>query len=146
MVITIDTSVLFQAFYSSRGASHQIIRLVRSGELTMAISVPVFQEYRDILSRYENQSALNLEEDDVDVIMQFIATIGKPTNISYRWQPNLRGENDNMIVELARASGSAFLVTRNTKDFQIEADLQNDDIRIVTPGEFIRRWRESHEE
>ena len=112
----------------------------------MAISVPVFQEYRDVISRVENQSVLNLDEDDVETIMQFVATVGKPVNISYRWRPNLRDENDNMIVELARASGSAFLITRNTKDFRIDSDLRNDDLRIVTPGEFFRWWRETHEE
>ena len=142
--MTVDTNVLFEALYSSRGASYQILRLIRRGELVMAISVPVFQEYRDVLSRQTSKSQLGLDEDSIEVILQFIAMVGRPTNISYAWRPNLRDEADNMIIELALASRSEYLITRNIRDFTVEADLKNDDLRIVTPGEFIQEWRKSH--
>ena len=64
MVVTIDTNVLFQAFYSNTGASHKIVRMVRDGEIEMAISVPVFQEYRDVLSRPENRKLLDLKQSE----------------------------------------------------------------------------------
>jgi putative PIN family toxin of toxin-antitoxin system len=142
MTVTIDTNILFQAFYSSVGASHEIIRMVRFGEIEMAISVPVFQEYRDVLSRSHNKTLLGLDDADVDTIMSFVATVGRVTHISYSWRPNLRDEADNMIVELARASASRFLITRNLRDMTVGSDLKNDDIDVVTPGEFLRRWRE----
>ncbi len=145
-IVTVDTSVLFQAFHSRRGASHQILHLLRTGELSLAISVPVFQEYRDVLSRKENMVQLGLDSDAVDTILQFIAVTGRPTNIRYSWRPNLRDEADNMFIELARASLSDYLVTSNIKDFTLEADLRNDDLRIVTPGEFMRKWRNRNEE
>jgi len=141
VLITIDTNVLFQAFHSRNGASHQIIRLVREGALVAALSVPVFQEYREVLSRDENLTQLGLDIHEVDVVMQFIATVGKPTNVAYSWRPNLRDEEDNMFIELARASGSNYLITSNTRDFRIDADLNNDDVRIVTPGSFMNEWR-----
>lgn len=142
MTVTIDTNILFQAFYSSVGASHEIIRMVRCGEIEMAISVPVCQEYRDVLSRSHNKTLLGLDDADVDTIMSFVATVGRVTHISYSWRPNLRDEADNMIVELARASASRFLITRNVRDMTVGSDLKNDDIDVVTPGEFLRRWRE----
>lgn len=145
VIVTIDTNVIFQAFHSRRGASHQIIRLMRTGDITMAISVPVFQEYRDVLSREENQRQLGLDEKAIDTIMQFIAITGRPTNISYIWRPNLRDEGDNMVVELARASGSEYLITQNIRDFRRDADLRNDDLHIVTPAEFMKIWRDTHE-
>ena len=145
MLVTIDTNVLFQALYSRRGASHQIIRLIRTGDITMAISVPVFQEYRDVLSRKDNQRRLGLTEESIDSIMHFIAVTGRPTNISYIWRPNLRDEGDNMVVELARASGSHYLITQNVKDFTLDADMRNDDLHIVTPAEFMAVWRDKHE-
>ena len=144
MVVTLDTNVLFQAFASSRGASHQIFRLVRNGELTMAISVPVFEEYYDVLSRDRNKRHLRLDEEEIGVVMDFIATVGKPTNISFAWRPNLKDESDNMIVELAVASQSQYLITRNIRDFSQDADLNNQDLRIVAPGEFLREWRQYH--
>lgn len=74
MVVTIDTNVLFQVFYSSIGASHKIVRIVRDGEIEMAISVPVFQEYQDVLSRLENRKLLGLKQSDIDSIMDFVET------------------------------------------------------------------------
>lgn len=145
MIVTIDTNVLFQAFYSTTGASHQIIRMVRYGEIEMAISVPVFQEYRDVLSRSENKTLLGLEDSDVETIMNFVVTVGRVTHISYSWRPNLRDEADNMIIELARASRSQFLITRNVKDMTVGADLMNDDIKVVTPGDFLAIWRKQWE-
>jgi putative PIN family toxin of toxin-antitoxin system len=141
MIVTIDTSVLFQAFYSNIGASHRIIRMVRHGEIEMAISVPVFQEYKDVLSRPENMELLSLKQSDIDTIMDFIVTVGRVTHISYSWRPNLRDEADNMIIELARSSGSQYLITRNVKDMTVDSDLMNDDIGILTPGEFLAIWR-----
>ena len=141
MIVTIDTNVLFQAFYSNRGASHEILRLVRHGEVSMAVSVPVFQEYRDVLSRAESRQALQLAPEDIETIMQFVAAVGRPTSIAYSWRPNLRDEADNMILELAVASGSDYLITQNTRDFLLDADLNNEDVRIVTPRQFVRTWR-----
>ena len=115
--------------------------MVRHGEIEMAISVPVFQEYKDVRSRPENMELLSLKQSDIDTIMDFIVTVGRVTHISYSWRPNLRDEADNMIIELARSSGSQYLITRNVKDMTVDSDLMNDDIGILTPGEFLAIWR-----
>ena len=145
VVVTIDTNVLFQAFYSRRGASHQIVRFMRDGTVVAAISVPVFQEYRDVLSRKENMTQSRLNGEQVETIMQFLATVGRPTNVAYTWRPNLRDEGDNMFIELARASGSEYLIAGNTRDFLLDADLKNEDIRVVTPAAFMNHWRSRNE-
>ena len=141
MVVTIDTSVLFQAFHSRRGASFQILQKVRYGEITMAVSLPVFQEYRDLLSRDDVRKQLALGPEDVETLLQFIATVARPTSIRFVWRPNLRDENDNMVMELALASGSEYLITRNTRDFLLDTDLSNEEVTVVTPAEFLIMWR-----
>jgi len=110
----------------------------------MAISVPLFQEYRDVLSRSESRRQLRLDEASVEVILQFVATVGRPTDISYSWRPNLKDEADNMVVELAVGSRSEYLITSNVRDFTEGADLKNDDLKIVTPKQFMQEWRRSH--
>lgn len=90
-------------------------------------------------------SQLRLDGEQVDTIMQFLATVGKPTNITYTWRPNLRDEGDNMFIELARASGSEYLITSNVRDFILDSDLNNNDIHIVTPGAFMYEWRKRNE-
>ena len=122
------------------------MRLIRNGELKMAISVPVFHEYREVMSREEKKEWLDLDQEEIDVILEFIVTVAKPTDVTYRWRPNLRDEADNMFVELARASASRYLVTQNIRDFLQDADLKNDDLDIVTPADFISHWRQYHGE
>lgn len=139
-----DTNILFEALYSKHGASYQILRLIRHGEIGMAISVPLFQEYRDVLSRRESKRQLGLDESSIELILQFIATVGRPTDISFSWRPNLKDEADNMVVELALASRSEYLVTSNIRDFTQGADLKNDDIEVVTPKHFMQVWRRGH--
>lgn len=141
VVVTLDTNVLFQAFHSARGASHAMLRLVRTGEIEMAVSVPVFEEYRDVFNRSSTKTLLGLGDADVDAILAFVVTVGRATPISFSWRPNLRNEADNMFVELAIASGSRYLVTRNVRDMTVGADLRNDDISVVTPAQFMREWR-----
>lgn len=107
----------------------------------MALSVPVFQEYREVMSREEKKALLELGQEEIDVILEFIVALARPTDVTYRWRPNLRDEADNMFLELARASASRYLVTQNIRDFLRDADLKNDDLDIVTPADFISRWR-----
>ena len=62
----------------------------------------------------------------------------------FRMRPNLRDENDNAFVELAFASGSAYLITQNVRDFTVDADLNLGQLTVVTPAQFMNQWRETH--
>jgi putative PIN family toxin of toxin-antitoxin system len=141
MKVVIDTSVLYQAMYSNAGASHAIFQLIRTGELKMAISIPVFEEYCDVLFRDDSLRQFELKWDDVKKVVDFIALVSIKTDIRFLLRPNLRDESDNMFLELAFASDSKFVITKNVKDFTHATELKLDEIRIVTPAEFMERWR-----
>ena len=49
-----------------------------------------------------------------------------------------------MFVELAVASSSRCLVTRNVRDFTVNTDLNLSHLKIVTPTQFMAEWRETH--
>ena len=144
VVVTVDTNVLFQALYSSSGASNAIFRLIRAGEVRLALSVPVYGEYQDVLSRPAVRKDIGLTQSEVLAVLQFIAFVGTPVPVHFQMRPNLRDEGDNMFVELAYASGSAHLITKNTRDFMVNADLNLGQLSIVTPAEFMRMWRKDH--
>ena len=139
-----DTSVLFQALYSSSGASHAIFRLVRGGAIRLALSVAVYSEYQDVLTRSEKRSQLGLSVDETQTVLNFIAFIGVPSPVHFRMRPNLRDENDNAFVELAFASGSSYLITQNIRDFTVDADLNLGHLTVVTPVQFMQQWRKTH--
>lgn len=144
MRIILDTNIIYQALYSSAGVSHAILQLVRSGEIQIAVSVPVFEEYRDVLYRPKTIKETGRSREDMEKVLDFIALIGVATPINYLWRPNLRDEADNMFVELALASGSEYLITRNVGDYTIDNELILDSFSITTPSDFLKEWRRRH--
>lgn len=144
MRVTLDTCVLFQALYSSSGASHHILRLLRDGEIEFVISVPVYEEYRDVLLRKESLKQFELDKEDVLKVLDFLVIAGVRIDVQFLMRPNLRDENDNMFVDLAFASGSRYIITKNIRDFKIDNELEIGSFEVITPSEFMKRWREYH--
>jgi predicted nucleic acid-binding protein len=75
--------VLFQAFCSRSGASHAVFRLIRDGHLRLALSVPVFEEYRAVLTRPQNMELMNLAADQLDTVLRFVAFVSSPRRVYY---------------------------------------------------------------
>jgi len=144
MNIVLDTSILFQALYSSQGASHAVFKLIRSGDLKLALSIPVFEEYRDVLMRSSSLKQFDLSKEDIQKTLDFIALVGIKTDIYYLLRPNLRDENDNIFMELAFASDSRYIITKNIKDFTYKPELKLEEIQIVSSSDFLKKWREQY--
>jgi len=143
MLLTIDTNILYQALKSKRGASYWIIDQVRKGRFQIALSVPVFHEYQDVLSREASLKGFGLQAVDVQKFLRFLAFFGKTFNIFFLLRPNLDDENDNMLVELAITSQSDYLITSNIRDFK-RAELKFDQLKVITPGDFVYKWRKQY--
>lgn len=140
MLVTMDTNVLVQAVASSNGASARILDAVLAGELNLALSVAVFNEYEDVLRRPELQQTLKWQPQDIEVVLSAVLFVARRQSVYFRWRPNLSDEKDNLFVELAIASGSEYLITSNRRDF-IRADLKSESFVLVNPAEFLRIWR-----
>ena len=128
---------------SKTGASYFILQQVRNRKIRIALSVPVFFEYQDVLTRDKSLKDFELELNDVEKFLRFIAYIGKTFEIYFLLRPNLKDEKDNKIVELAVTSQSNYLITSNIRDFK-NAELKFDQLKIITPGEFVKMWREKY--
>lgn len=140
MLLTLDTNIVYQALMSKTGASYLILQQVRNRKIQIALSVPVFYEYYDVLKRDNSLKDFELQVNDVEKFLRFIAYIGKPFEIYFLLRPNLIDGKDNKIVELAVTSQSDYLVTSNVRDFK-NAELKFDQLKIITPGEFVKMWR-----
>ena len=145
MRVTVDTNIIFQALYSSSGASHQILKMIRNGDITLAISIPVYKEYQDVMKRKRTLDFIQKTEEDVDVVLEFIALVAEPFVMNYLWRPNLRDEKDNIFAELAFNSGSKYLITKNIRDFTIDNELNLDSFEAITPSDFLNKWRKENE-
>lgn len=140
MLLTLDTNILYQALMSKTGASYFILQQVRNRKIQIALSVPVFFEYQDVLTRDKSLKDFELKLNDVEKFLRFIAYIGKTFEIYFLLRPNLKDEKDNKIVELAVTSQSDYLITSNIRDFK-NAELKFDELKVITPSEFVKMWR-----
>ena len=110
----------------------------------LSLSVPVYGEYQDVLTRPKVREDIGLSRDEVRTVLHFIAYVGVPFPIHFQMRPNLRDEADNIFVELAFDSGSEYLITKNIRDFTVGTDLNLEQLAIVTPAKFMNVWRENH--
>ena len=141
MRITIDTNVFYQALRSNSGASYFILKLIRERKLELALSIPVFIEYEDVLLRQNSLKDLGLKKTEIEYFLDLIILFGSAFDINFLMRPNLRDENDNIFVELAFASRSKFLITSNVKDYTINKELLFDSFALITPTDFVKFWR-----
>lgn len=133
--IVIDTNILYAGLYSSAGASFQMLRLVRSGQIIPCISVTLAMEYEAMLSARLQQ--LDLTPDQLAGFLGYFVSCAERVKVFYLWRPGLRDPADDMVLETAVAARVDFIVTRNIKDF---TGADRFGVRVVTPGWFIKHF------
>lgn len=62
--------------------------------------------------------------------------------IYYTWRPNLRGEADNHVVDLAVAGNAEYIITQNERDFSV-MELQFPQLKLAKAAEFVEIWRKT---
>jgi putative PIN family toxin of toxin-antitoxin system len=135
MKVVIDTKVLVAGLMSRRGASYQIIRGIALDIVDLAISVPLYLEYEDVLKRPAIIRQTGLSARDIDMILDLIADKGHHAPIHFAWRPQLRDAKDEMVLEAATNGGAKAIVAFNKRDF-IPA-VSDFDIRVMSPGAYL---------
>ncbi|MEW6187070.1 MAG: putative toxin-antitoxin system toxin component, PIN family [Thermodesulfobacteriota bacterium] len=130
MKILIDTNVLFTGLKSRKGASFKLLSLIPSNRFSIAISVPLLLEYEEVL----NRGGLTLSKKDITDIIDFFCSIGEPQKIFFLWRPFLPDPSDDLVLELAVASGCKAIITYNKRHFK---NAEQFGLRILDPREFL---------
>ena len=129
--VVLDTSVLVAAWRSRTGASFELLRLLRHGRFEIAVSVPLVVEYESALLRHLSGAQRG---NDVHALIDYLCLVAHKQEVFFLWRPLLRDPNDDMVAELAFASGSGAIVTHNLADF---AQVKRLGIRALAPAEFL---------
>lgn len=130
--VVIDTNVIVAALKSRRGASHKLLISLLRGMYRPNISVPLFLEYESVAKRTGLVSGL--EEQDINIILDYILIKSSLRQIFYLWRPYLKDPQDDLVLEVAVESQSEYIVTFNKKDF---GGIERFGIKVVTPQEFM---------
>ena len=132
--IVIDTNVVVAALRSRRGTSHTLLMQLGNEKFSIHLSVPLILEYEDVLKRMIDD--LQLTEQDVDDVLDYICAVAGRHPLYYLWRPCLNDPKDDMALELAVTASCDFIVTFNQRDF---AGAEQFGIAVTTPREFLER-------
>jgi putative PIN family toxin of toxin-antitoxin system len=133
MRIVLDTSVLVAAARSRRGASFRLVSMLPTPAFEIALTVPVYTEWQAVMTRPEHLPDGVTAEMALS-FLRYLASVAHLQDVHYLWRPCLRDPDDDMLLECAVASGSAFIVTHNVKDFRGVEALS---VQALTPADFL---------
>ncbi len=135
--VVFDTNVLAAALRSKSGASYQLVSLLFANKFKIALSLPLYMEYLDVLLRPTVKPAGVSDTDILDFVDEILKQ-AQTQNIYFLWRPWLKDEKDDMILELAIASQANYIVTFNLKDFR---SIELFGIEAITPKDFLNLVR-----
>jgi len=138
----LDTDVVVEALRSSRGASRQLLLGALDGGFQLLLSVPLMLEYEAVLNRPEHLAACGLSTAEIGRVLDDLAGIAKPVNLSFRWRPRLSDPNDDMVLETAVNGNADVIVTFNQRDFEVA--VRDFGCAVILPGAALGEIRSSN--
>jgi putative PIN family toxin of toxin-antitoxin system len=135
----LDTDVIIAAIRSSKGASAEIVRRVLRREISIELSVAMALEYEAVATRPEHLVEGQLTEAEAVNLVEAIVAVAKPVEIHFRWRPQLRDADDEMVLEAAMNAKDARIVTFNRKDFENAAARFK--VNLASPREILEDLR-----
>lgn len=139
MKFVFDTDVMVAAMRSPFGASAELLRLARCGEIEIAVSVALVLEYEAVLKRPEHLLAAGALAIEAELIVDTLISIGQAVFVDYRWRPQTRDPGDEMVLEAAINAKANAIVTFNRRDFG-NAPLQFG-IECLLPSQALEKIR-----
>ena len=137
MRVVLDTSVLVAAARSRQGASFALVSSIPARGFQPCLSVGLYAEWQEVLTRAENIPAGQTAEDALRYL-RYLASQSHLQEIHFLWRPFLPDADDDLVLELAFAAACRHIVTHNVKDFHGSEQLG---ISAVTPREFRKLLR-----
>lgn len=136
MYAVLDTSVLVAGLRSNRGASFQILRAIRAGDIRIAVSVALVLEYESVVLRAG--LVPHFTADELRRIVDGLCLLADHQQVFFAWRPFLPDSDGDLVLELAVAASATFVITHNISDFRGSDSMG---VRAITPAttlDFIR--------
>jgi putative PIN family toxin of toxin-antitoxin system len=132
--VVLDTNVLVAGLRSRRGASHQVLQRVGTGQFVHVVSVPLVFEYEDVLRR--RNSGLRLTAGEINAVLDYLCARGEHQPIHFLWRPLLPDPRDDLVLEVAVNGQCDRVITFNHRDF---AGSERFGITPVVPSLFLEQ-------
>jgi putative PIN family toxin of toxin-antitoxin system len=140
MRLVLDTATMVAAIRSDAGASRRLLVAALEQRFVLLASVPLLIEYQAVMTRPEHLSASGLSADNVEAVLDAVASVAEPVRLAFLWRPTLRDADDDMVLEAAVNGQADAIVTFNRRDF--EPVYKRFGIAVLSPGETLERLGE----
>jgi predicted nucleic acid-binding protein len=137
MRVVLDTNILVAAARSRQGASFALVSSIPAPEFQPCLSVGLYAEWQDALTRPENLPPGRTPEDALGFV-RYLASQAHLQEIHFLWRPFLGDADDDMVLELAFAAGCRYIITHNARDFHGSEQLG---VAALSPREFLKLIR-----
>lgn len=131
--VVLDTNVLVAAARSRQGASFALVSRIPAPEFQPCLSVGLYAEWQDVLTRPENLPPGRTSEDALGFV-RYLAGQSHLQEIHFLWRPFLADADDDMVLELAFAAGCRHIITHNARDYRGSEQLG---VSVLSPREFL---------
>lgn len=138
--VFLDTSALIAGIVSPTGAAREVLRLAEARVIELVVSRQVVIEAeRNVASK------LPLLLDDHHLLLRHLApvVVEDPPHGAAQEAARVIHRNDAPILAAARIAAVDYLVTWNTRDFLTERVRDWASFPVLTPGEFLRAFRDA---
>ena len=129
MYAVLDTSVLVEGLRSNRGASFQILRAIRAGDIRIAVSVALVLEYESVVLRAG--LVPHFTADELRRIVDGLCLLADHQQVFFAWRPFLPDSDGDLVLELAVAASATFVITHNISDLRGSESMG---VRAITPA------------
>ncbi len=139
MRAVIDTNVLLSGLLW-RGAPHELLNHVRSGELTLIGSPALLSELTDVISRAQFDAILNRTNTSRSRTLDELHRLAEVIEPPPLPQPVCRDADDDAVLAVAIAGQADFIVSGDDDLLSLK---HYRDIPIITPAEAVQRIKAS---
>lgn len=137
--VFLDTCALIAGIASAHGAAREVLRIAEAEIIEIVISQQVIVEAdRTIMA--ELSDLTDVYRDYMKYLSPTL--VDDPAKKEIKKYASLINPEDAPILATAGSSGAAYLVTWDKKHFIKSKAKGNIKIKIVTPGEFLKDFRD----
>jgi putative PIN family toxin of toxin-antitoxin system len=135
--LVIDTDVIVAAFDSPSGASRRLLMDVLDRKVELLLSTGLMLEYEAVLLRPRVLGMIGLGTEEVLAVLDELAGLCVPVAFDYRWRPEARDPDDDIVLETAINGFAEAIATFNTADMAAAA--RRFGIAVERPAAILRR-------
>lgn len=135
--LVLDTDVMVAGLSSATGASRRLLLAVLDREVRMLLSTPLLIEYEAVLTRPAVLAMARVSAEEVVAVLDELMGLCAPVAFDYRWRPQARDPDDDLVLETAINGGAEVVASFNVAD--MEAGARRFGIAVERPGTVVRR-------